>query len=165
MKRPQVLVFSAMTLATLAMPMSVGFAQTAEDLVGAWTLVSAITEKDGTKSDTFGPGAAGVLVLDGSGLYTLTIIGGDLPTVASNNRGDATPEETKAIVNGSIAHFGTYTVSDKVMTFKIERATFPNWVGTEVKRPLVLTGDQLVYTVAAASAGGTATVTWERPKK
>lgn len=164
MERPHVLVLSAMTLATLAMSVSAGFAQSARDLVGTWTLVSAITEKDATKSDTFGPGAAGVLAFDASGLYTLTIIGGNLPAVASNNRGTATPEETKAIVSGSIAHFGTYTVSDKIITFNIQRATFPNWNGTEAKRPLVLTGDQLVYTVAAASSGGTATVTWERAK-
>ena len=164
MERSRVLVLSAMTLATLAMSVSVGFAQSAKDLVGTWTLVSAITEKDATKSDTFGPGAAGVLVFDASGLYTLTIIGGNLPTVASNNRGTATPEETKAIVSGSIAHFGTYTVSDQIISFNIQRATFPNWNATEAKRPLVLTGDQLVYTVAAASAGGTETVTWERAK-
>jgi hypothetical protein len=107
MERPHVLVSSAMTLATLAMSVNVGFAQSAQDLVGTWTLVSAITEKDATKSDTFGPFAAGVLVFDATGLYTLTIIG-DLPRVASNNRGNATPEEAKGIVSGSIAHFGTY---------------------------------------------------------
>jgi hypothetical protein len=157
------LVLSAMTLATLALSVNVGFAQSAQDLVGAWTLVSAKTEKDATKSDTFGPFAAGVLVFDASGLYTLTIIG-DLPKVASNNRENPTPEEAKAIVSGSIAHFGTYTVSDKVITLSIQRSTFWNWTATEVKRPLVLTGDQLVYTVEAASAGGTATVTWERAK-
>jgi hypothetical protein len=163
MKRSHVLVLSAMTLATLATSVNVGFAQSARDLVGAWTLVSATTEKDATKSDTFGPSAAGVLVFEASGLYTLTIIG-DLPRVASNDRRNATPEEAKGIVSESIAHFGTYTVSDKIITLSIQRSTFPNWTATEVKRPLVLTGDQLVYTVAAASAGGTATVTWERAK-
>jgi hypothetical protein len=163
MERPHVLGLSAMTLATLAMSVNVGLAQSAQDLVGAWTLVSAITEKDATKSDTFGPYASGVLVFDASGLYTLTIIG-DLPRVASNNRANATPEEAKGIVSGSIAHFGTYTVSDKIITFNIQRSTFPNWTATDAKRPLVLTGDQLVYTVPAASAGGTATVTWERAK-
>ena len=136
---------------------------TAKDLVGTWTLVSAITEKDATKSDTFGPYASGVLVFDASGLYTLTIIG-DLPRVASNNRGTATPEEAKGIVSGSIAHFGTYTVSDKIITFNVQRSTFANWTTTDLKRPLVLTGDQLVYRVEAASAGGTAAVTWERGK-
>jgi Lipocalin-like domain len=163
MERPHVLVLSAMTLATLAMSVSAGFAQSTRDLVGMWTLVSAITERDATKSDTFGPSASGVLVFDASGLYTLTIIG-DLPRVASNNRGTATPEETKGIVSGSIAHFGTYTVSDKIITFNVQRSTFANWTTTDLKRPLVLTGDQLVYRVEAASAGGTATVTWERAK-
>ena len=163
MERPHVLVSSAMILATLAMSVSVGFAQSGQDLVGTWTLVSAITEKDATKSDTFGPYASGVLVFDASGLYTLTIIG-DLPRVASNNRGTATPEEAKGIVSGSIAHFGTYTVSDKIITFNVQRSTFANWTTTDLKRPLVLTGDQLVYRVEAASAGGTAAVTWERGK-
>jgi Lipocalin-like domain len=163
MRRLHGLVLFAMTLATLAMSVSVGFAQSAEDLVGTWTLVSATTEKDATKSDTFGHAASGVLVFDKSGLYTLIIIG-DLPRVASNNRANATPEEAQGIVSGSIAHFGTYTVSDKIITFDIQRATFPNWTATQAKRSLVLTGDQLVYTVEAASAGGTATVTWERAK-
>jgi Lipocalin-like domain len=163
MERPHMLVLSAMTWATLALSVNVGFAQSAEDLVGAWTLVSAKTDKDATKSDTFGPYAAGVLVFEKSGLYTLTIIG-DLPRVASNNRENPTPEEAKGIVSGSIAHFGTYTVSDKVITLSIQRSTFSNWTATEAKRPLVLTGDQLVYTVEAASAGGTSTVTWERAK-
>jgi hypothetical protein len=31
---------------------------------------------------------------------------------ASNNRNEGTPEENKAIVQGSIAHFGTYTVNE-----------------------------------------------------
>src|SRR5262245_51316912 len=39
-------------------------AQSAKDLAGTYTLVSAITEKDGAKSDTFGPNAKGILTLD-----------------------------------------------------------------------------------------------------
>jgi hypothetical protein len=61
---------------------------------------------------------------------------------------------------------GSYVVndSDNTTTFKPERATFPNWDGSEMKRSLTLSGDELKYTVAAASAGGTATVTWQRRK-
>ena len=53
-------------------------AQSAKDLAGTYTLVSAITEKDGTKSDTFGPNAKGALSLDANGHYVLTIIGANL---------------------------------------------------------------------------------------
>jgi hypothetical protein len=96
----------------------------------------------------------------------LAIVRAGLPKVASNNRTTATPEENKAIVGGSLAHFGTLSVNaaDKTFTFKIETATFPNWSGTEQKRPFTISGDQLRYTAAAASGGGTATVVWKRDK-
>ena len=39
-------------------------AQVSKEFVGSWTLVSAISEKDGVKSDIFGPHAKGMLVFD-----------------------------------------------------------------------------------------------------
>jgi Lipocalin-like domain len=140
------------------------FAQTAKDLAGTWTLVSAVTEQGGNKTDTFGPNAKGILIVDASGRYVIAFVRADLPKVASNNRTTATPEENKAIVGGSLTHFGTLSVNeaDKTFTFKIETSTFPNWNGTEQKRPFTVTGDELKYTVAAASGGGTATVVWKR---
>ncbi len=142
------------------------FAQTAKDLVGTWTLVSAITEQGGNKTDTFGPNPKGILMVDAKGRYVIAFARADLPKVASNNRTTATPEENKAIVGGSLTHFGTLSVNAaaKTFTFKIETATFPNWDGTEQKRPFTVTGDELKYTVAAASGGGTATVVWKRAK-
>ena len=142
------------------------FAQTAKDLVGTWTLVSVVTEQGGNKTDTYGPNPKGTLMVDANGRYVITFARADLPKVASNNRTTATPEENKAIVGGSLTHFGTVSVNaaDKTFTFKIETATFPNWNGTEQKRPFTVTGDELTYTVAAASGGGTGTVVWKRAK-
>ena len=101
-----------------------------------------------------------------SGRYVITFARADLPKVASNNRTTATPEENKAIVGGSVTHFGTLSVNaaDQTITFKIETATFPNWDGTEQKRPFTLTGDELQWTVPAASGGGTGTTVWKRAK-
>jgi hypothetical protein len=87
-------------------------AQSAKNVLGTWTLVSAISEKDGNKSDTFGAGAKGALSLDASGRYMITIIGADLPKFASNNRAAGTADENKAVVGKSIAHFGTYSVNE-----------------------------------------------------
>ena len=142
------------------------YAETVKDLAGTWTIVSAVTEQGGNKTDTFGPHPKGVLTVDANGRYVLAIARADLPKVASNNRTTATPEENKAIVQGSITHFGTVSVNaaDKTMTFKIETSTFPNSDGTEQKRPFTVTGDELTYTVPAASGGGTATVVWKRAK-
>jgi hypothetical protein len=140
------------------------FAQTVKDLAGTWTLVSSVTEQDGNKTDTFGPHPKGILMVDANGRYVLTLVRAGLPKVASNNRTTATPEENKAIVQGSLTHFGTVSVNaaDKTLTFKIETATFPNFDGIEQKRPFTVTGDELKYTVPAASGGGTVTTVWKR---
>ena len=168
MKRVCTLTIGSLGVLFLGMVLAAGdaFAQTAKDLVGTWTLVSAINEQGGNTTDTYGPHPKGILTVDANGRYVLVIARADLPKVASNNRTTATPEENKAIVQGSGAHFGTVSVNaaDKTITFKIETSLFPNWDGTEQKRPFTVTGDELQYTVPAASGGGTATVVWKRTK-
>src|SRR5207344_2054076 len=138
MKRVCKLTIGTLGLLFLGVVLSAGdvFAQTAKDLAGTWTLVSTVTEQGGNKTDTFGPHPKGILTVDTNGRYVLAIARADLPKVASNNRTTATPEEHKAIVGGSITHFGTLSVNaaDKTMTFKIETSTFPNQDGAEQKR-------------------------------
>ena len=142
-------------------------AQSASDFVGTWTLVSSVTERDGTRTDQFGSGANGMMTLDADGHFMLTIIGPDLPKFASNNRAGGTPEENKAVMSKSIAMIGTYSVNsaDKTLTFKVDSATFPNWNGTEQIR-LLSSGnkDELKYITPTASSGGVGTVTWRRAR-
>lgn len=143
------------------------FAQSASDVVGTWTLVSSVTEKEGTRTDQFGFGAKGMLVLDADGRFMLTIIGADLPKFAGNNRAAGTPEENKAVMSKSIAMIGTYATNsaDKTLTFKVDSATFPNWNGTEQKRLLQSASrDELKYITPTASSGGVGTVTWKRAR-
>ncbi|MGH8635142.1 MAG: lipocalin-like domain-containing protein [Burkholderiales bacterium] len=136
-------------------------AQSAKELVGTYKFVSETREQDGIKTEVYRKGR---LVLDPNGNYVLTLVALDLPKVASNNRMTATPEENKAIVAGSLTHFGTYTVADNALIFRIESATFANWNGAEQKRPYVLTGDELKYSLAIGSGGGSLTLTWKREK-
>src|SRR5262245_43773868 len=168
MKRVYKLTLSTLGVLVLGVVMSVGAvcAQATKDLAGTWTLVSVITEQDGTKTDAFGPHPKGILTVDTNGRYVLAIARAGLPKVASNNRTTATPEENQAIVGGSITHFGTLAVNAaaQTITLQIETATFPNWDGTEQKRPFTLTGDELTYTVPAMSGGGTGTTVWKRAK-
>ncbi len=146
---------------------STALAQSLSDVVGTWTLVSSVTERDGTRTDQFGSGAKGMMTLDAEGHFMLTIIGPDLPRFASNNRATGTPEENKAVVSKSIAMIGTYSVNsaDKTLIFKVDSASFPNWNGTEQKR-LLASGntDELKYITPTASSGGVGTVTWRRAK-
>src|SRR5262249_25579304 len=78
---------------------------------------------------------------------------------------EGTPEENRALVQGANPHWGRYAVStsDQTILFKIDHAFFPNWEGTEQKRPFTLTGDRLTW-IAAASTGARAEVVSRRAK-
>ena len=168
MKRVCKLTVLALGLLFFGVAMTAGdaFAQVSKEFIGTWTLVSAVTEQGATQTDTFGPNPKGTLMVDANGRYVIAFSRADLAKIASNNRTTGTPEENKAIVGGSLSHFGTLSVNvaDKTFTFKIATATFSNWNGTEQKRPFTVTGDELRYTVVAASGGGSATVVWKRTK-
>jgi len=123
-------------------------AQTAQDLVGTWTLVSAVIRSGDTKMDVFGPDPSGTLMFGSDGHYALIFLRHDLPKLASNNRLSQTLDESRSITKGSIAHFGTYSVDEtgKFFVLRIESSTFPNWTGAEQRRPFSLSGDELTYT-------------------
>ena len=165
MKRYGTLVF-ALTLSSLTVVLiDTAEAQTARDLVGAWVNISNINIRpDGTRTETFGPDSKGMIIFDASGRYVSVTTSANLPKFASGNRNTGTPEENKAVVQGSIAHFGTYSVADKVITLKVEGGTWPGWTGTDQKRPIMsFAGDEIKWSVAA-SIGGTTEVGWRRAK-
>lgn len=100
-----------------------------KDLAGTWTLVSITTEREGKKIDFYGPNPHSQAMYDANGRVSSIITRSDLPKFASNNRQSGTPEENKAVVQGSIAYFGTYTVDEaaKTVTYHLESCSFPNW--------------------------------------
>jgi hypothetical protein len=146
---------------SLAAVSGTALAQSAKSLAGAWTLVSV--------GDTYGKNPKGALFFDGNGRYSLTITRSDLAKFASNSRVQGSADENKAVVGGSIAHFGRYKVDEKAKTliFDIESSTFPNWSGTSQTRPFTVVKDELKYQVAVPSAGksaGANEVVWKRAK-
>ena len=117
------------------LPREEAVAQTANELVGTWTLVSITLEKDGKTTDYYGPNPMGQETYSADGRFSTIITPSDLPKFASNNRQAGTPEENKAVVQGSFADFGTYSVSetDKTIAEHVESCTFPNFNGAERK--------------------------------
>jgi hypothetical protein len=138
-----------------------------DQLIGTWTFVSS-TGKLTDGSPTWGTNPMGSLIFTENGRFSVQIMRSDRAKFASNNRMKGTPEEIKAMVEGTISYFGTYTVDEagKILTYKIEGASFPNWNGTDQKRPIVsLTSDELKYSNPAPSIGGPTTeLTWKRAK-
>ena len=143
-------------------------AQTAKDLVGTWTLVSLTLEQDGKKADFYGPNPSGQLTYDADGHFSEILTRSDLPKFASNNRMAGTAEENKSIVEGSLAQFGTYSVSeaDKIITRHIESCTFPNWNGMDRKSSFSISSDELSITGLSGTSTGTETphLVWKRAK-
>jgi len=112
-----------------------------EQLKGAWTMVSNETVfPDGRKIFTFGPNPKGIVVFDGAGHYALELMNTNIPKIAANDRTQGTPEENKSVMQGILAHFGSYTVNetDHTLTFRIEGSSFANWNNTEQKRPFTV---------------------------
>jgi hypothetical protein len=143
------------------------YPSTPANVVGAWELVAnEQTTAEGRKMYSFGNPPAGRLMFDGQGHFSVINARPGLPKFASNSRLDGTAEENKAIVSGTIALYGTYThdAANNVVTLKVDNSTWPGWIDTEQRRPYVVEGDTMTWSVAAASGGGTAKVTWRRLK-
>jgi hypothetical protein len=137
-----------------------------DQLVGTWTYVSSNAKlPDG--SPLWGPNPKGVLILTDSGYFSWLVFRSDRPKFASNNRINATADEYKATMQGSLAYFGTYSVSeaDKTVHFRTLGSTFPNSEGEELKRIITtLTADELIYTNPATTLGAQIEAVWKRVK-
>jgi hypothetical protein len=139
-----------------------------EQLVGTWVLASNVVKRqDGTVADQFGPAPKGILIFAADGHFATVNARSDLPKLASANRAKVTTEEAKAIAEGSLAYYGTYSVgeTDKVITVTIEGSTYPNQIGTVQKRLITsITTEQMTFTNPAATSGGKIELVWKRAK-
>jgi hypothetical protein len=154
-------------LAMLVSTAATASAESSKDILGTWMLHSLVVDHAGVKSEPYGANPRGAVTFGPDGRFSLIIARSDLPPFASNNRLSGTDDENRAIVQGSIAYFGTYTIDESARTFTVhvEGGTFPNWMGTDQKRIFSVAGDELKYTNANRSAGaGTALVVWRRAK-
>jgi hypothetical protein len=135
-----------------------------EQILGTWIHVSTtVTAPDGKKTDRPGQG---VVIYAPDGYFTFVNVANNLPQLAANNRDKATVEEAKAIVAGSIAYYGTYTVDEgsKTIVPKVEGSTFPNMVGTDQSRVVTsITANEMRFTNPRAPAG-VLEIVWRRAK-
>jgi hypothetical protein len=134
----------------------------ANPFVGTWKVVSIL---DGDNAPVFGPNSRGMMILAPDGHYTTVQTRADLPRFVSNNRQTGTADENQAIVRGSLATFGRYSVDPAagVLTMTVEGSTWPAWVGDEQKRKFTLQGDELRWqTITSGRPPGQ--VVWKRVK-
>jgi hypothetical protein len=89
----------------------------------------------------------------------------EIPKFASGDETKTTPEENKAVVEGSIAYFGTYTATDATIALHVERSSIPNLNGTDGKRIVTaLSADEMTWTNPAPVRGGSINCANKRAK-
>jgi hypothetical protein len=93
------------------------------------------------------------------------ILRADLPKFASPNRMQGTPDENKAVAQGTLAFYGAYSVTGKIVTLTVEGSSYPNWTGGDQQRTVAsFTGDELTWTNSVGSGGGVAELVAKRVK-
>jgi hypothetical protein len=137
-----------------------------QQILGTWSLVSQYVEQDGKRIERFGSNPKGIYIFERNGQFALVIQRPGIPKFASNNAMTGTAEENKAVVQGSIGSFGTYTVNekDRMILSHINGSTYPNWDGEDQKRLVSISGDEMKISLPGAAIGGTSNTIWKRIK-
>jgi hypothetical protein len=137
-----------------------------QQLVGTWSLVDQWVEQDGKKVHRFGTNPKGIAIYDANGRYAAILLRTDLPKFASNNPMTGTADEYKAIVQGSNAFYGSWSIDEKdgLLVARVDGSTFPGWDGQNQRRTLSIAGDEMRMCVPGAQIGGTACAIWKRGK-
>jgi Lipocalin-like domain len=95
-----------------------------------------IVQPDGTKSPLVnGDNPVGQLIFTDNGRFAFQV-SAESPKIASNDSKILTPEESKRVAEGTIAYFGTYTLTDgdNTIAVHIARSSVSNLNGTDGKR-------------------------------
>jgi len=126
-----------------------------DQVVGTWTVVSQYVDQDGKRLEPSGSNPKGMAVYDVNGRFIFMLQRASLPKFASSNRLTGTAEENRAIVQGSIAYFGRYSIDEKEgrINMHFDGSTYPNWDGEDQTRLIRISGDEL-QTISSASAVG-----------
>ena len=129
-------------------------------LIGTWTLVSEIHTDHGMASEPYGPHPIGIAIYDSTGYFSTQRMRPDLPKFAANTKNEGTDAENKAVVQGMMTLFGTYTVDEQTHTrhLHILGSSYPNIAGSDLKESIAISGDLMTVTNPVT------TLVWQRAK-
>ena len=140
-----------------------------DEIVGAWSLTAVTAQlANGNNVEPFGANPKGAIIFTSDGHFALFQSRSELPKLAANDRAKATPEEAAAIVSGSIAYYGTYTINEieKSLLVSLEGSTFANLLGGSAQKRLVtlLNATELQFANPRTPSGMTLQTAWKRPQ-
>ncbi|MFF4208723.1 lipocalin-like domain-containing protein [Streptomyces sp. NPDC001796] len=124
-----------------------------EDLIGVWRLLAYVDldEAGGSREGPLGPDPRGLLIYDGHGHMSVSMMRGD----------HATAPESATLFMG---YAGTWRLVDGVVKHDVSVSAHPFQVGTELTREAELDGDRLVLHGVATIGGRPQRrrLTWQR---
>jgi hypothetical protein len=134
-------------------------------VAGVWRLRGAKRTAHGATSDWFGARPDGLLIFTDDLHFTEAVTRTDLPHVASGDRLSTTPEESRALAQGTLGCYGTYETDDNgsLTGQRILGSTFPDWNNTErgADDIHVIASDGLLRETLRLGPGDIVELTWE----
>ena len=140
----------------------------ANQFVGSWRLVSSEgRSSDGSVTYDWGKEPIGRAMFDDAGRLSLHLVRPNRRNFQSGDFLRPAPDELTEAFSGYFGYFGSYTVDEDegVVTFHVDGAAYPNYIGTDQVRNYEIVGNQLILTTPPERAGGVDVVyvvTWER---
>jgi hypothetical protein len=123
----------------------------AQALLGTWRVVSYEDRKDENDPNSewvypFGRNPRGYFTYDRTGHVTVQLMKMPAARFASGDDAKPTPDELRAVYDGYVAYFGTYTVNatKRIVVHHVEGSLRPGYAGTDQERPFLITGDRLI---------------------
>jgi len=153
-----------MCAAAAALAAAPAIAQQAPPISGSWKLVTVTqTNADGSKVELFGKDPLGGVIFSPDGHFSVLFMRNDLPKFKAGARTSASPDESHAVVLGSLGYSGKYTVDGDALTMVVDASTFPAWNGQTQKRKYTLRGDRLEWVGITGVQGAGVAVKLKRP--
>ena len=127
-----------------------------ETLVGSWRLISSEGHSsNGSIVYDQGETPAGRAIFDASGRLSFHLTNPNHRTFVSGDFLRPLPDECIEAFRSYFGYFGSYSVDEDagVVTFHIEGAAYPNYVGADQKRFFTIEGNRLILRTPPERAG------------
>jgi len=138
-----------------------------DTLLGTWYLreAYAVDPRGERLFDVYGARPSGVIHYGADGRMTALITHDGRARLSGSDRQDATDAESAAAYRSSIGYAGRYVREGDWIVHHVDISTYPNWVGTRLRRQWRWTGDSLELLTAPQPQAGVETVmklVWQR---
>ena len=136
-------------------------------LLGTWYLreAHAIDPLGQRLFDVYGPRPTGIIHYGADGRMMALITHDGRQRLSGRDRQDATDAESAAAYKSSIGYAGSYSLDGDWITHHVDASTYPNWIGTRLRRQVHVQGGTVELLTAPQPQNGVQTViklVWQR---